>query len=395
MKFTCLHCEQHIDADDSLAGENINCPRCDGEFTVPAAASPEFGVCPKCGNALTAPDPVICVNCGHRFRKTPVGPEERARRRVLRLRMLPWLIFGTVGYFVALNATLYATPYVIFIGIVLYAITIGVVPGIIAAAWAKFIMLRADRRTGSLAIGILCLAIFVNLFYSTGNNFTSLKRSEMIRAIVDNPECVNQYPSEPARDEMHRAAVELHEQNLPDKQIWKAQANLRIQLAKKYGEQNFPFHYQVNGVIQDIREHIGQLLFRLFGLSIFNILLAYFFASRAHSFCSIPHLKIAWDADIPGKSDDDELGASANPMFIFAIAVVTINALIIGFVNIVIWAVMGDVSGRSFLMFLVSAVLSIPSIYCFRQCEGRRWILALLVLGITLIFSAIIWRFSL
>ena len=35
LKFACPHCEQHIQCEDDLAGQNINCPACGREVLVP------------------------------------------------------------------------------------------------------------------------------------------------------------------------------------------------------------------------------------------------------------------------------------------------------------------------------------------------------------------------
>ena len=77
MKFSCPHCEQHIEVDSSLAVTQIACPSCQQNFTVElsqgdiareTAASNEVAKrttdgCPSCGVALPR-GTVICTNCG-------------------------------------------------------------------------------------------------------------------------------------------------------------------------------------------------------------------------------------------------------------------------------------------------------------------------------------------
>lgn len=77
MKFSCPHCEQHIEADSSSAITQITCPSCQQNFTVdlsqmdlatgPAsladADKPPTDGCPSCGLVLPR-GAVICTHCG-------------------------------------------------------------------------------------------------------------------------------------------------------------------------------------------------------------------------------------------------------------------------------------------------------------------------------------------
>jgi hypothetical protein len=86
LKFSCPHCQQHIEAESGYAGIQINCPSCQGALIVPgtplpappppppapprlqvprqpAAATAATSSCPSCGNALL-PGAVLCINCG-------------------------------------------------------------------------------------------------------------------------------------------------------------------------------------------------------------------------------------------------------------------------------------------------------------------------------------------
>lgn len=399
MEFNCPHCCHKIEADDSFAGGSARCPICNGEITVPVAESSAFGVCPKCGQALTMPDPVICINCGHRFRETPVDPEKKARQRKMRLQMLPSHILGTLVYL--------ATVFVMFVmplfplRIVFLSIMLAAVLGMIAAEWAKFIMLRADWRTGLLAIGIVFLAALTIVSYYIWNSVFRLERHTMIESIINDPECVSQYPPEPARDEIHRAALGLYSQTYPEVIMSRLKKGLRTDLCKKYGKQSFPFDYQLKRTIQCIREQFSYYLLvflrSLFGLSVFNMLLAYVFSLKAHSFFGpVMGFRASWDTELPSHWDDlseDEAGSAAgDPMFVLALVAVTINALIVGVANVIIWVIMDGMGGRALAMLLVSSSMSAPAIFCFSKCEDRRWILSLPVLVIALIVAVIIWR---
>ena len=88
MKFSCPHCQQHIEADSSYGGMQINCPTCNGALVIPGVAAPPpptapdpapaptslslqrpaagavSSGCPSCGAAL-ARGAVLCTQCGY------------------------------------------------------------------------------------------------------------------------------------------------------------------------------------------------------------------------------------------------------------------------------------------------------------------------------------------
>jgi len=55
--FACPHCQQHIEADDSICGQTVECPACKGEFVVPEKPKPRPA--PKVATIISAsPAPV-------------------------------------------------------------------------------------------------------------------------------------------------------------------------------------------------------------------------------------------------------------------------------------------------------------------------------------------------
>jgi hypothetical protein len=62
VKFSCPHCQQHIEADAGYAGMRINCPTCNGGLTVPGVAVPV---------AVLAPAPIPSLP---RQTSTPAAP---------------------------------------------------------------------------------------------------------------------------------------------------------------------------------------------------------------------------------------------------------------------------------------------------------------------------------
>ena len=70
LKFSCPHCQQHIQCDPGYAGMEIACPACNNQMLVPGqVAQPAPAVaagvaCPGCGTIL-APDAMLCTQCGY------------------------------------------------------------------------------------------------------------------------------------------------------------------------------------------------------------------------------------------------------------------------------------------------------------------------------------------
>ena len=90
IKFSCPHCQQHIQAEQGYVGTQISCPACNGSMMVPGdatapspvplsaqthappppppepVAAPRAGSsgCPSCGNALPR-GAVLCTQCGY------------------------------------------------------------------------------------------------------------------------------------------------------------------------------------------------------------------------------------------------------------------------------------------------------------------------------------------
>ena len=79
IKFSCPHCQQHIQAEPGYAGLQINCPACKGSLIVPGkptAAAPSYATppapppaaatkgCPSCGTSLPR-GAVLCTACGY------------------------------------------------------------------------------------------------------------------------------------------------------------------------------------------------------------------------------------------------------------------------------------------------------------------------------------------
>ena len=101
IKFSCPHCDQHLEAPDDMGGEQIECPSCRMMIGIPEATvtkrlarkKPQAAlstpralglICPNC-NAELPVGAVLCVQCGHDLRTgktagTSVSPPERGAK---------------------------------------------------------------------------------------------------------------------------------------------------------------------------------------------------------------------------------------------------------------------------------------------------------------------------
>ena len=70
--FACPHCQQHIEADDSICGQTVECPSCQGEIIVPEKPKPKPA--PKVASVISAspePEPEDPEDEETLFTKTP------------------------------------------------------------------------------------------------------------------------------------------------------------------------------------------------------------------------------------------------------------------------------------------------------------------------------------
>lgn len=157
ISFSCPHCGQHLDADESAAGEELPCPSCQKRIRVPQKklrlkkggatlnqqapeAAPPAEVdsrsCPSC-NRTMPPDAVVCVNCGWNSRTgkstNPSGkPRKSASRRGGRSQ---WFV-GTVAVIV-----------LVVCGLSIYKTLTGRLPfaGSGGIDWQSFVPWSSDR----------------------------------------------------------------------------------------------------------------------------------------------------------------------------------------------------------------------------------------------------------
>lgn len=86
--FSCMHCKQPLEADESLVGQVIDCPTCNGRIQIPALKQREI---PR----ISLPPGTATLNV---HRSPPASPESKKLRRapglVLFLIALPLLVYG-------------------------------------------------------------------------------------------------------------------------------------------------------------------------------------------------------------------------------------------------------------------------------------------------------------
>ena len=74
VSFVCPECRQPLEAPEEMAGEQVACPACNAELTVPVGPAEDAGAdpqeqtaCPECGTAL-ASGAVLCIGCGYHLK---------------------------------------------------------------------------------------------------------------------------------------------------------------------------------------------------------------------------------------------------------------------------------------------------------------------------------------
>jgi len=67
IKFDCPMCQQTLEAPEEMMGQDIECPSCQKQITIPGAEPAKQEVsgtkCPECGKALDE-GVVLCIHCG-------------------------------------------------------------------------------------------------------------------------------------------------------------------------------------------------------------------------------------------------------------------------------------------------------------------------------------------
>jgi hypothetical protein len=186
IKFSCPHCQQHIEADSGYAGVQINCPACKGGMVVPggapapapiaiSAAPPtpaplhlqapraSASACPSCKAAMP-PGAVLCVSCGYNLatgKRTVTGGPTALGKSASYQRNVPWYKtpYPYIGGVLVLLGILYflgkSNPPMMlaFVGVAaLYTLLVHLL--VLIAAF------RTDVGTGFLALCIPFYALY-------------------------------------------------------------------------------------------------------------------------------------------------------------------------------------------------------------------------------------------
>lgn len=134
IKFSCPHCQQHIQAETGYAGLQITCPACHGSLTVPGSPAPPpppppmamrpaasatpaappstaASGCPSCGGALPR-GAVLCTSCGYNLKtgqRTVAGRPAAAGKPSPQRWETPWYktAYPYIGGVIVLLAVLY------------------------------------------------------------------------------------------------------------------------------------------------------------------------------------------------------------------------------------------------------------------------------------------------
>ena len=181
IKFSCPHCQQHIQAEPGYAGLQINCPACRGSLIVPgtpAAAAPTYAApptlpsapppttaagCPSCGTPLPR-GAVLCTVCGYNLatrQRTVAGRPAAPGKPAAPQYDAPWyktaypylgvvfLVLGVLYFFGRENPSIMLA----FLGTaVLYSLTVHII--VVVAAF------RESVGTGFLTLCIPFYALY-------------------------------------------------------------------------------------------------------------------------------------------------------------------------------------------------------------------------------------------
>ena len=370
----CPHCKSEIEADDAYAGESVECPSCHKEFKVPAmeGKTEDFGVCPECKSPLQMPDAVICINCGHRLREIPVDTETINKRRKLRLR-----IFFTILASLLIPSVIFFMP--IIIGIPVFVIIAGTVPGLWGAMLAKMIRLNASVKTGLLACGLTLLIVFAMYGYLQWMMFDKVERQTMLYSLLENPENAEKYPDSPLKAETVEVAKKIAATDKKSPDYYKFYSAEFNKLKGKYETHRFPFRWKLHELIERQSEYLWTTIFWLIGLNFFNLFCAFFFGKIPGAFSRVTNYKIQWDMEIIDE-ENFNIEEHGDSRFVMAVAVVVINSLVASS----IYCLFCHILGRSLwkVLLLIFAISMIPAVLCLIKCENLKARLILLGLSV-------------
>lgn len=204
LKFSCPHCQQHIQADEGYAGLQIQCPSCRGSLIVPgtpaapapaasappppvppqagarlatrqsAPSAPTGSVCPSCKAALPH-GAVLCTSCGYnlvtRQRATVSRPAARPKAAYAGEApwyMTPWPYIGLVALLVGVFYFLGKQNPPFYLGI-------AVVLGLYMLTTQLLVLIAAFRESVVTGFLTLCIPFYALYFVFKVNENDTLK----------------------------------------------------------------------------------------------------------------------------------------------------------------------------------------------------------------------------
>ncbi len=207
IKFSCPHCQQHIQADTGYAGMQLNCPSCNGGFVVPGTPLPapppvpayapppsppaqqtgSRGGCPSCGVALPR-GAVLCTSCGYNLatgQRTVAGRPVAPGKGAADPWATPWYksAFPYIGAVVLILGILYflgrenPTMKLAFVGFAaLYALAVHII--VVVSAF------RESVGTGFLTMCVPFYAIYYVFRVSENDTLKLLYGTAVVLQII-------------------------------------------------------------------------------------------------------------------------------------------------------------------------------------------------------------------
>ena len=196
IKFSCPHCQRHIQAGPEYGGLQINCPSCNGPIIIPGApiAAPQpvaiaapppmvAAACPSCA-APVAPAAVLCTSCGYNLR---TGQRAPAPTAVAKKPTDPWEIpwyktaWPYLGVLVAILGLFY------WLGqnnpkYMLAFLATAVVYTLVTHVCVVVVAFKESIGTGFLA---MCIPIYALYFMIKSEDYPTLKALYTVAALLN------------------------------------------------------------------------------------------------------------------------------------------------------------------------------------------------------------------
>ena len=325
MIFFCPNCNQKFEAEDDMENLTIHCPSCSCDFTVSDDVDSNEDIQDD-RHGVFAQSAIYIRNMFQRF-CTACWKRINLQALEIRVRMLPITLTSLFLFIFFINSNWVA----VYIGGSFSFLYVVLLLGVTAALWSKFILLRADRKSGMLAIFI---TIFLALLFLTcweWNKVTRNIRSDMIDSAFKHKK-IELYPGDKYGQKIiSEVDYFLNNNSLQGSDFYTEKSKLRVSLKTRYADKPLPLKYQAVEFGKHIHRNWLNTVIKILTLSVFNLPLAFILASIPNAFGWVSNFKISWDENIPlnsnDKTTDKIVFPNINPRFLLDVSLVTANSI--------------------------------------------------------------------